>query len=80
MPRSESGTIPNDMGAVELAAFLSHLAVTGRVSASTQNQALCVGFVIVVTTLSAPSQSDKCQRDTPQVPDYFNLSGMSAIT
>lgn len=32
---------PNDMGHVEVAAFLSHLAVIGRVSASTQNQALC---------------------------------------
>jgi integron integrase len=31
---------PNDMGATEVSAFLSHLAVVGRVSASTQNQAL----------------------------------------
>ena len=30
---------PKDMGAEEIAAFLSHLAVAGRVSASTQNQA-----------------------------------------
>ena len=30
---------PKDMGAEEVAAFLSHLAVAGRVSASTQNQA-----------------------------------------
>src|SRR5919107_6452409 len=32
---------PSGMGAEEIRQFLSHLAVTGRVSASTQNQALC---------------------------------------
>jgi integron integrase len=31
---------PRDMGAAELEAFLTHLAVAGRVAASTQNQAL----------------------------------------
>lgn len=31
---------PDTMGAAEMSAFLSHLAVVGRVSASTQNQAL----------------------------------------
>ncbi|HTO54649.1 MAG TPA: integron integrase [Myxococcota bacterium] len=31
---------PDEMGGAEVAAFLSHLAVVGRVSASTQNQAL----------------------------------------
>jgi integron integrase len=31
---------PKDMGAAEVTAFLSHLAVAGRVAASTQNQAL----------------------------------------
>jgi integron integrase len=31
---------PKEMGATEVAAFLSHLAVRGKVSASTQNQAL----------------------------------------
>ncbi len=31
---------PIDMGAAEIEAFLSHLAVENRVSASTQNQAL----------------------------------------
>ena len=31
---------PRDMGAAEVAQFLTHLAVNGRVSASTQNQAL----------------------------------------
>lgn len=32
---------PSSMGAVEVRRFLSHLATAGRVSASTQNQALC---------------------------------------
>jgi integrase len=32
---------PSSMGAVEVRRFLSHLATEGRVSASTQNQALC---------------------------------------
>jgi len=31
---------PHEMGSVEVEAFLTHLAVDGRVSASTQNQAL----------------------------------------
>jgi site-specific recombinase XerD len=31
---------PNEMSAAEVAAFLTHLAVTEHVSASTQNQAL----------------------------------------
>jgi site-specific recombinase XerD len=32
---------PSEMGAPEVNQFLSHLAVNGNVSASTQNQALC---------------------------------------
>jgi integrase len=32
---------PSGMGAAEIRGFLSHLATAGRVSASTQNQALC---------------------------------------
>ena len=32
---------PRDMGAAEVEQFLTHLAVNGRVSASTQNQAKC---------------------------------------
>lgn len=31
---------PNEMGALEVEAFLTHLAVAGHVSSSTQNQAL----------------------------------------
>lgn len=37
---------PKDMGEAEVAAFLSHLVDDGKVSASTQNQALCaLGFL-----------------------------------
>jgi Phage integrase, N-terminal SAM-like domain len=32
---------PKDMGSIEIEAFLSHLAVTETVAASTQSQALC---------------------------------------
>ncbi len=32
---------PREMGAAEIEAFLTHLAVEGQVAASTQNQALC---------------------------------------
>lgn len=32
---------PNEMGEPEVSQFLTHLAVEGRVSASTQTQALC---------------------------------------
>ena len=32
---------PSEMGADDIRQFLTHLAVAGRVSASTQNQALC---------------------------------------
>ena len=32
---------PNEIGAAEINAFLAHLAVTGQVAASTQNQAFC---------------------------------------
>jgi hypothetical protein len=36
---------PKDMGAAEIERFLTHLAVAGKVAASTRNQALC-SFVI----------------------------------
>lgn len=45
---------PNDMGHVEVAAFLSHLAVIGRVSASTQNQALCALLFLYKDVLQKP--------------------------
>jgi integron integrase len=39
--RFHRGRHPRDMGAPEMTAFLNHLAVQRRISASTQNQALC---------------------------------------
>lgn len=45
---------PNDMGSVEIAAFLSHLAVIGRVSASTQNQALSALLFLYKDVLKKP--------------------------
>ena len=45
---------PNDMGHVEVAAFLSHLAVIGGVSASTQNQALCALLFLYKDVLHKP--------------------------
>jgi integron integrase len=50
---------PNDMGSVEIAAFLSHLAVVGRVSASTQNQALCALLFLYKDVLKKPFEDLK---------------------
>jgi integron integrase len=45
---------PQDMGELEINAFLSHLAVRGRVSASTQNQALCALLFLYRRVLEKP--------------------------
>jgi len=42
---------PRDMGEAEINAFLTHLAVAGRVSASTQTQALCAVLFLYRTVL-----------------------------
>jgi len=42
---------PDEMGPLEVVAFLSHLAVQGRVSASTQNQALAAHLFLYRTVL-----------------------------
>ena len=46
---------PSEMGAAEVSAFLSHLAVVGRVSASTQNQALAALVFLYRHVLDAPA-------------------------
>ena len=46
---------PSEMGAVEVSAFLSHLAVVGRVAASTQNQALAALVFLYRHVLDAPA-------------------------
>lgn len=45
---------PNQMGVAEIEAFLSHLAVTEQVSASTQNQALCALLFLYKYVLKQP--------------------------
>jgi len=46
---------PSEMGAAEVSAFLSQLAVVGRVSASTQNQALAALVFLYRHVLDAPA-------------------------
>lgn len=45
---------PREMGAPEVAAFLSHLAVEGRVAAATQNQALAALLFLYKEVLAEP--------------------------
>src|SRR6185503_15058881 len=45
---------PLDMGEPEVNAFLTHLAVERRVSASTQNQALCALVFLYAHVLARP--------------------------
>jgi hypothetical protein len=45
---------PSSMGADEVNAFLTHLAVDERVSATTQNQALCAILFLYRVVLEAP--------------------------
>ena len=48
------GRHPRDMGAAEITAFLNHLAVERRTSASTQNQALCALLFLYRRVLDLP--------------------------
>ncbi len=41
---------PGDMGEPEMSQFISHLAVSKRVAASTQNQALCAILFLYITS------------------------------
>jgi integron integrase len=45
---------PSEMGVPEVNAFLTHLAVDGHVSASTQNQALCALLFLYAAVLERP--------------------------
>ncbi|MBL8795874.1 MAG: integron integrase [Planctomycetia bacterium] len=45
---------PDEMGAAEINAFLTDLAVNGRVAASTQSQALCALLFLYTTVLARP--------------------------
>lgn len=59
---------PREIGAAEVEKFLTHLAVAGRVSASTQNQAKSALLFLykevleqALITLSPPSDPSGCQ-------------------
>ena len=47
---------PTEMGAAEIRAFLTHLAVEGQVAASTQNQALSALVFLYRPPLSRPRE------------------------
>jgi hypothetical protein len=53
---------PRELGAAEITAFLNHLAVERRASASTQNQALCAIVFLYrrVLGLLMPWASSRC--------------------
>jgi site-specific recombinase XerD len=59
---------PRDMGAAEVEAFLTHLAVDGLVSASTQNQALSALLFLYkeVLGVNLPWLADVTRAKTPQ--------------
>jgi integron integrase len=58
---------PDQMGVVEIEAFLTHLAVEGKVAASTQNQALCAILFLYGQVLEiklGPIDAVRAQRPT----------------
>ncbi len=59
---------PKDMGVAELEAFLTHLAVEGRVAASTQNQALSALLFLYreVLAINLPWLDNVVRAKTPQ--------------
>jgi len=69
---------PRDMGAVEVEAFLSHLATEGNVSASTQNQALSALLFLYreVLGIILPWMDSMVRAKKPQrLPVVLNLFG-----
>ena len=73
---------PKEMGKLEVEAFLSHLASAGRVSASTQNQALaaCLFLYREVLELELPWLSDVTRAKVSQhVPCVLSLSEVRAL-
>jgi len=51
---------PRDMGAAEVEQFLTYLAVNGRVSASTQNQAKCALLFLYKEVLAIEPSRVRC--------------------
>ena len=72
-----AGRHPRDLTAAEITAFLNHLAVERRVSASTQNQALCAILFLYrrVLDLSMPTFTAS---SAPTAPSTFRLSSAIA--
>jgi integron integrase len=73
---------PNEMGEAEIAAFLSHLAIEGRVAAATQNQALSALLFLYQQVLDRKLQSiagvERVSRP-PKLPVVFTPAEARAI-
>jgi integron integrase len=73
---------PRDMGATEVEQFLTHLAVNGRVAASTQNQAKCALLFLYkeVLAIELPWLDNVEQAKTPKrLPVVLNRDEIQAI-
>jgi integron integrase len=72
---------PAEMGEEEIAAFLSHLAVNRRVSASTQNQALCALLFLYQQVLEQKLEFIDLQRAKrpPKIPVVFTRAEARAV-
>lgn len=73
---------PAEMGAAEVEAFLTHLAVVGKVSASTQNQARCALLFLYkeVLAIELPWLDNVEQAKTPKrLPVVLNRDEIQAI-
>lgn len=73
---------PKDMGAAEVEAFLTHLAVEGNVSASTQNQALSALLFLYreVLGIELPWLDDVVRAKKPQrLPSVLNRTEVALV-
>jgi integron integrase len=72
---------PAEMGEKEIAAYLSHLAVNRRVSASTQNQALCALLFLYQQVLERKLELIDLQRAKrpPKIPVVFTRAEARAV-
>ncbi|MFO0964985.1 MAG: phage integrase N-terminal SAM-like domain-containing protein [Gemmataceae bacterium] len=66
---------PNTMGAAEVEQFLTHLAVQGNVSASTQNQAPCPRKAVGMAHVRQPTYRLGMGRGTVEWGDVFPAAG-----
>ncbi|MDD2659750.1 MAG: phage integrase N-terminal SAM-like domain-containing protein [Methylococcales bacterium] len=73
---------PRDMGAAEVEQFLTHLAVNGKVAASTQNQARCALLFLYKEVLATelPCLNNVEQAKTPKrLPVVLNRDEIQAV-